>query len=178
MSQNLSVAFIIPIRTEQRSRLFPPRTHSKCLVCGIRNALYTTFILVMTFWQTLEYECDRECVWIRACCWLENEEPIGLLVCMCSAIACWRTSHLATWHNATLPNKPISCHSHLCLIFIVVNFFCMSEQCFDPLIRVICSRKPPESCCYHFVHLWLSLLFTGYGSRSRIFLVELKDSKR
>jgi len=50
------------------------------LVCGIRNVLYTTFILVMTFWKTLEYECDRECVWIRACCWLENEESVGLLV--------------------------------------------------------------------------------------------------
>lgn len=119
--QNLSVAFMIPIRTAQRSRMFPLCTHSDCLVWSIRNALYTMFILVMTFWQTLEYECED----VFKSGHVAGSKMRNPLVCLCvfSAIACWRTSHLATWHNATLPNKPISCHSHLCLICIGVKLF-------------------------------------------------------
>lgn len=121
-SQNLSVAFIILIRTEQRSRMFSLCTHSECLVCGIHNALYTTFILVMTFWQTFEYECDRECVWIRACCWLENEESAGLLVfvfCNCllqDLTFGYLTQCHAPQQTNFMPQSPLS-HLHQCKAF-------------------------------------------------------------
>lgn len=102
--------------------MFPPCTPSECLVCGIRNALYTTFILVMTFWQTLEYECDRECVWIRACCWLENEECVALLVfvlcnCLLQDLAFgYLTQCHAPQQTNFMPQSPLS-HLHRCKAF-------------------------------------------------------------